>query len=265
MSKLTKTGERMVPEKITNLGEYLLYLRHIATYKFIATKCKINGQCLEIGCGEGFGAAILANKTKNILGIDIDQTVIKHAKKRYNKSNLQFMAIKAQKIPFRDEKFDNIVASHVIEHIKEVDAFLDEAKRLLKPNGKFFVVTPNRNYRLEPGEKPWNKYHIKEYNATQLKDSLQKFFRKIEVMGIKGNEEINRIEYNRIKKIRKMLKWDILKTREWLPESIRTSIKEIVKRLMQKETQIPRKFSPQDFIFEYSTDNAFDIMAICTK
>jgi len=45
--------------------------------------------------------------------------------------------------PFENDSFDIIIASDVIEHIKETDIFLSEVSRVLKPNGVFFCTTPN--------------------------------------------------------------------------------------------------------------------------
>jgi SAM-dependent methyltransferase len=45
--------------------------------------------------------------------------------------------------PFPDASFDLIIASDVIEHVKETDVFLREVARLLKPDGEFFCTTPN--------------------------------------------------------------------------------------------------------------------------
>jgi SAM-dependent methyltransferase len=45
--------------------------------------------------------------------------------------------------PFPDGSFDLIIASDVIEHIRDTDTFLSEVARLLKPEGQFFLSTPN--------------------------------------------------------------------------------------------------------------------------
>ena len=45
--------------------------------------------------------------------------------------------------PFPDESFDLIIASDVIEHLRDTDVFLREVVRLLKPDGQFFCTTPN--------------------------------------------------------------------------------------------------------------------------
>lgn len=45
--------------------------------------------------------------------------------------------------PFQDGYFDLIIASDVIEHVKETDLFLSELKRIMKPDGQLFLTTPN--------------------------------------------------------------------------------------------------------------------------
>jgi SAM-dependent methyltransferase len=49
-------------------------------------------------------------------------------------------------LPFRDAAFDAIVGQHVIEHLPDADAALREWKRLLKPDGRLALATPNAGY-----------------------------------------------------------------------------------------------------------------------
>lgn len=47
-----------------------------------------------------------------------------------------------ERLPFSDGEFDRIVAVHVLEHLPNLPAALDEARRLLRPDGVFAVVIP---------------------------------------------------------------------------------------------------------------------------
>src|SRR5881296_1356992 len=45
--------------------------------------------------------------------------------------------------PVRDESFDAVVATEVLEHLDEPGRMLSEATRVLRPGGRFFMTTPN--------------------------------------------------------------------------------------------------------------------------
>jgi len=47
-----------------------------------------------------------------------------------------------QPLPFADNRFDRIIAIHVLEHLPNLPAFLAEARRLLNPSGRLLVVIP---------------------------------------------------------------------------------------------------------------------------
>jgi len=62
----------------------------------------------------------------------------------------------AQLLPFRDETFDVVIASHVIEHLEHPELFVREARRVLKCGGVLKLRTPNflsRNARADPDHK----------------------------------------------------------------------------------------------------------------
>jgi SAM-dependent methyltransferase len=68
--------------------------------------------------------------------------------KKYN--GLQFLKInKGDKLPFKDDQFDILYCSAVIEHVGNTDSqrtFITEALRVSK---RFFITTPNRYFPLE--------------------------------------------------------------------------------------------------------------------
>ncbi|GAG82018.1 unnamed protein product, partial [marine sediment metagenome] len=58
-------------------------------------------------------------------------------------SNALLMVADAQKLPFKNDQFDAIIAFDVIEHLKKPENFLKEANRTLKLNGILIIATPN--------------------------------------------------------------------------------------------------------------------------
>jgi ubiquinone/menaquinone biosynthesis C-methylase UbiE len=50
----------------------------------------------------------------------------------------------AESLPFRDESFDVVVSSDVIEHLQRAERHIDDAHRVLRPRGRYLFKTPNR-------------------------------------------------------------------------------------------------------------------------
>jgi len=91
---------------------------------------------LEIGCGRGFLTKEMQKIAPATIGIDINAKAIEKGVAQ----NLKVMD--AIKIDFPAASFDKIYSCHTIEHIKEVDKFLKETERVLKPGGKALLVYP---------------------------------------------------------------------------------------------------------------------------
>src|SRR4051812_178134 len=75
--ELPLTGERTVPGIP---AENYWFRRHEAAYEFALSH--VRGRVLEVGCGEGYGTAVLATAADAVLGIDYDQLTIAHATAR---------------------------------------------------------------------------------------------------------------------------------------------------------------------------------------
>lgn len=101
-----------------------------------------DARLLDLGCGDGqFTAKAMAKiGVKNSYAIEIIVADITKAKARgieVYKGDLNGT------LPFSDETFDVIIASHVIEHLNDTDTFLKEVHRNLKTDGYLIVATPN--------------------------------------------------------------------------------------------------------------------------
>jgi len=84
---------------------------------------------LDVGCGLGEVASDIAQKARLVVGIDIDAQKIASAKKRHAHPNLTFTVGDATRYPF-NQKFDVIMLSNTLEHIKNRVALLQKLKKL---------------------------------------------------------------------------------------------------------------------------------------
>jgi SAM-dependent methyltransferase len=195
---LTKTAERIAPGRFNTREEYLVYLRHAFAYEYAKSRVKPTDAAVEIGSGEGYGTSLLSQAAARVVGLDIDKATVEHASRKYGSDRVSFSLYDGTTIPLADGSFDVAVSFQVIEHIREDAGHVAEVCRLLKPGGMLILTTPNRNYRLRPGQKPWNRFHIREYAPEELDAVLRRSFPDVSVWGICGSDEVQAIERARV-------------------------------------------------------------------
>jgi len=101
-----------------------------------------NKNILDIGCYDGTFLSLIKNRNNSFYGIEASGYGAKEAlKKGINVKKFFFNDV--DKIPFKSESFDLVVAGEIIEHIYDIDFFLQEIYRLLKRDGFLLISTPN--------------------------------------------------------------------------------------------------------------------------
>lgn len=174
------TGERVIPGRV----EDNLFNEHLARYRFTARLWNGAGRLLDAGCGAGYGAAELAKSGAEVLGIDISEEAIAHARANYaTASNLRFEQASCMAIPAGTQAFRLIAAFEVIEHLEDWRAFLREASRVLDNAGLFLVSTPNRLYYAESRQKAGpNPFHVHEFTEEEFRSELGQVFPQVKIL-----------------------------------------------------------------------------------
>jgi ubiquinone/menaquinone biosynthesis C-methylase UbiE len=156
-----------------------LYERYKFCNKYIKGKT-----VLDIPCGVGWGASLLRG-AESIIGIDISDEAISYAKEHYETKNRTFCVGDMESITVEDNSIDVVVCLEGFEHVREDIGirFLEESKRVLKPDGSLIMTCPVLN---EYGEPTGNPYHLYEYPEYELIEMLNKNFRIWLLKRIKG-------------------------------------------------------------------------------
>ena len=95
-----------------------------------------NVKILDIGCGGGLLSEPLSRLGAKVVGIDASEKNIKVAKIHSKKNNLNIKYFCSSPEKFKTEiKFDVILNMEIIEHVKDVDFFLQSCSKLLKKMG----------------------------------------------------------------------------------------------------------------------------------
>lgn len=99
---------------------------------------------LEIGCGRGAGAKLIhqAFQPASLHAQDLDISMVQKAKQYLGVEDSGVVSISvadAVQIPFKDRSMDAVFDFGVLHHIPDWHAALSEIKRVLKPNGVFYI------------------------------------------------------------------------------------------------------------------------------
>jgi 2-polyprenyl-3-methyl-5-hydroxy-6-metoxy-1,4-benzoquinol methylase len=149
-------------------------------FQTLPNKFKVNKNknICDIGCGEGF-LLNRFNKKNNVIGVDIDNKVIKKLRLK------NFKVYKSVNEMLKNKKFHNyfdiIYCLKVIEHSDNPKKLINDALKMLKKNGKLILSTPNTNNilfnMLGAGYKSFffRKHHNWYFDEKSLKKLIDSY------------------------------------------------------------------------------------------
>jgi len=109
-------------------------------------KIKPSDKILEVGCGQGiYLKRIVTTYGVSGVGVDVSGQSINFAKKHWADKRLKFRLADGISLPFKQNYFDKVMSFDVLEHIKDQKQAINEMVRVLKPGGRLFIYTLNRN------------------------------------------------------------------------------------------------------------------------
>jgi SAM-dependent methyltransferase len=157
------TGERCVPWSDAVQGVYEHLHRYHFAAGFVAGK-----RVLDLGSGEGYGAAILAGHAESVVGVEVDPATVAHSRATYRTENLQFVEASMLDLQtFEDGSFDVVVCFEAIEHVEGQEKVVSDVRRLLASDGLFIVSTPDRDAYNATLAEP-NPFHVRELDRAEL-------------------------------------------------------------------------------------------------
>lgn len=109
---------------------------------------------LECGCGPGWLWRDNANRIPESCHItlaDLSAGMVATAEAALRESghDFRFHTADMQKLPFADDSFDMVIANHMLYHVPDLAQALREARRVLRPHGRFIAATNGQNHLRE--------------------------------------------------------------------------------------------------------------------
>jgi len=105
---------------------------------------RIGGRVLDVGCGGGGMPLSLAEHADHVVGIDpmdrFSKAGVTIARERVIR-NVAFVQTDGMALPFSSGTFDLLLSHSVIEHVADAGAYLAECRRVIRPDGRFYLST----------------------------------------------------------------------------------------------------------------------------
>ncbi len=188
VQKPTRSLYELDHERAVPWGDPMLIAWHRARYAF-ASRFVVGKRVLDVGSGEGYGAALLSRAAQEVVGIDYSPAAIEHARGAYSRDGLSFELVDIREFALQDGMFDVVTCFEVIEHVEDHDALLEAIVQRLHPDGTLLLSTPNTR---SLGHSLENPYHVLELTTRELKLTVRRHFGEVQVRGQVPSDRVTR-------------------------------------------------------------------------
>lgn len=151
---------------------------HMVRYALAATLVRPGDTVLDCACGLGYGSAILAAQSAGarFIGIDADPAAVAYAQASFStRYGVEYRAASAMDLSgIADDSVDLVVSFGTIERLEDYQAFLREARRVLRPDGRIVASVPDL-WIDETGRDP-NPHHLHAFDYPFFRATLAEHF-----------------------------------------------------------------------------------------
>jgi 2-polyprenyl-3-methyl-5-hydroxy-6-metoxy-1,4-benzoquinol methylase len=174
-------------EDVGNNGERMnadandwYYYAHLSIYHF-ATEFITGRDVLDAGSGSGYGSAYLAKHgAKSVEACDASSEAVEFSKRRYANSGVNYQTLDlCGELRYADHSFDVIFSSNVMEHLIEIDHFIDECRRIIQPGGKFLIAVPPIPSKELLIVNIKNEFHVTNLTPRGWYSKISRFFENV--------------------------------------------------------------------------------------
>jgi ubiquinone/menaquinone biosynthesis C-methylase UbiE len=125
-------------------------------------------RALDVGCGDGRLSTAL--DAAELTAADVSQLALERARRRVPHARLVELEPDAP-LPLEDARFDLVLCAETIEHVRDVQLFLSEIRRVLQPGGRLALTTPAH---LAFGRRPDPlSPHLRQFTRRSLQRLLE--------------------------------------------------------------------------------------------
>ncbi len=158
---------------------------------FLLRETRAGDRALDLGCGTGAFAAVLAQAGARPVGVEVAEAAARRARAQHPELSFRLAPIDGP-LPFDQSSFELVWCSEVIEHVADTARWLSEVRRVLTPGGRLLLTTPAHGRLrvalggIERFSEPLGD-HLHLYTRRSLTETLGDCgFREIQVRAVGG-------------------------------------------------------------------------------
>jgi SAM-dependent methyltransferase len=228
--------------------------RHVAAYVLCEPSLG-PGRVLDVGCGVGHSYERLA--PRETVGVDVDAYSLAG-------QDRDTVVADMRALPFEDQSFESVIASHSVEHVPDPERAVAEAARVLMPTGVAVFVTPNRLTFGRPDE-IIDPYHYLEFDPQELRELCERSFGEVEVRGLFASARYMELFEEERATLARLLRLDPGRLRRLVPRRARQRLYDaLLRHYRPAEDARAEAISVDDFELRGERlDESLDLYAFC--
>ncbi|MDI1483262.1 class I SAM-dependent methyltransferase [Polyangium sp. y55x31] len=133
---------------------------------------------LDIGCGDGYYDARIAERGAHVVGVDIHEKRLAKAQRKHRSERTDYHYMDAEELGFSPSSFDKVISFCVIEHFRNEDRVLEHVHRVLRPGGRLFLSADSlSNPEVTDAEREAHRrrYAVNNfYTVDHLREKLER-------------------------------------------------------------------------------------------
>lgn len=120
---------------------------------YLATRLTRGGRALDLGCGSGRHAAVMAEAYDEVLAVDLSEPMLELARRERARPGIRYERRDLREVtPERDGTFDLVFTAHTLHHVPDLQRALSGIRRLVRPGGQVIAVDNVDERRTVPRE-----------------------------------------------------------------------------------------------------------------
>jgi len=165
---------------IYNTKNPLIKLYTSIRINLILSEITASDSVLDAGCGEGYITKEIAKAAHTVKAIDANHGSIAAAKKLNSAPNIDYELANIEVL--KNQNFDKVVSSNVLEHVQDPKKALQSLLKVLKPGGKLILTFPNEKmlcigrklmFPLSWKEKKASTNHLRALTKEDIRSLLE--------------------------------------------------------------------------------------------